>query len=321
MPVSVPDRTGSAAGVRVGMDIGGTGTRFVAMDAEQKVFARLAVPTPGEFTSGSAADFLAGQISLLAPGRPITAIGIGASGPVDPEGIIRNPDTLPGFTGEPVVSALASRFGAPVTIDNDAVCAAVAEQRVGAAAGSTSLLHITLGTGIGSCLLLAGRPLRGADGMHLEAGHITVRQAPEPCYCGREACWEMAASRQALQRAAASALGRDSRDRNVVADLAERATRGDAVATRVFREYGLAVAEGLGTLLAAYRPHTVVLGGSAAEHLDLYREELETYLRRLGPWIHHAELAATQLDDFGGAIGAAYLTMAGFQMPATARDR
>ncbi|MDQ1060841.1 glucokinase [Arthrobacter globiformis] len=310
MPATAPDPTGDPAGLVVGVDIGGTGTRFVAMDLERKILARHAVPTPARFTSGSATDFLAGQINFLVQGEPIAAIGIGASGPVDSEGIIRNPDTLPAFTGEPVVSELTTRFKTRVRIDNDAVCAALAEQRVGAAAGSASLLHITLGTGIGSCLLLDGRPLRGADGMHPEAGHITVRHAPVACYCGRDACWEQAASRQALQRAAAAVLGRDPDDRNAVADLAENATRGDAAATRMFREYGLAVAVGLGTLLAAYRPNTVILGGSAAEHLNLYREEIQSYLAGLGPWIHHARLAATHLDDFGGAIGAAHLTLA-----------
>jgi glucokinase len=311
MPVTVPDPTNGGAGLLVGLDIGGTGTRFVAMGPGRTIVAQRAVPTPAAFTTGSAADFLAAQINRLTPGQPIAAIGIGASGPVDPEGIIRNPDTLPAFTGEPVVAELAARFDAPVTIDNDAVCAALAEQRVGAAAGSASLLHITLGTGIGSCLLLNGRPLRGADGMHPEAGHITVTKAPVPCYCGRDACWEQAASRQALQRAAASVLGRDPGDRNAVTDLAANALRGDTEAGRVFREYGSAVAEGLASLLAAYRPHTVVLSGSAAKHLNLYREEIQAYLRGLGPWIHYAELAATQLDDFGGAIGAAHLTLAG----------
>ncbi|MET4097573.1 ROK family protein [Arthrobacter sp. UYCu712] len=295
-------------GLRVGIDIGGTGIRFVALDAGNHVLARLAAATPGAFTNGTAAEFLADHIGGLAPGRTLEAIGIGASGPVDTDGIIRNPDTLLSFTGEPIVASLEGAFGVPVAIDNDAVCAALAEQRVGAAKNSRSLLHVTLGTGIGACMLIDGKPLRGGDGMHPETGHITVAAAATPaCYCGREACWEQTASRQTLQRSAAALLGKGPTDRTAIAELAARARRGEKQATEVFRDYGLAIADGLGTLLAAYRPENVVLGGSAAQHFDLYSDTVERSLQRLGAWIHYAQISKTGLDDYGGAIGAAFL--------------
>lgn len=297
-----------AVGIRVGIDIGGTGTRFVTLDAGNNITARLGTATPNEFAHGAAADFLADQVRRLSPGQRIQAIGIGASGPVDHDGIIRNPDTLLSFTGEPIVDALRETFGVPVAIDNDAVCAALAEQRVGAARNSGSLLHITLGTGIGACLLTDGKPLRGGDGMHPETGHITVATASTPCYCGRDACWEQAASRQTLQRTAAALLAKEPTDRTAIAELASQARRGEKRATDAFRDYGLAIADGLGTLLAVYRPQTVVLGGSAAEHFDLYKDTVERALKGLGPWIHYTNLAKTALDDYGGAIGAAFLT-------------
>ncbi|MFF1831560.1 ROK family protein [Paenarthrobacter sp. NPDC058040] len=293
--------------VRIGVDLGGTGTRFVAVAANGDVLSRLAVPTPEGFTDESPSSFLYRRIRTVAGERTISSIGIGASGPVDPEGIIRNPDTLPAFTNAPLVPELAEAFGVPVAIDNDAVCGAIAEQRVGAAQGSPSLLHITLGTGIGSCLLLEGKPLRGADGMHPEGGHIAVGRETEPCYCGRKACWEQAASRQTLQKTAAKLLALKPTDRTALTELASRARAGDERALAVFEDYGTAVADGLGTLLAVYRPHSVVLGGSAAEHYELFAASLEQYLKTLGVWIHFGELSKTGIDDFGGAIGAAYL--------------
>jgi glucokinase len=298
-----------ADGVRIGIDIGGTGTRFVALDSTSGIVSELVTATPAHFGSGSAETFLADRIRELAQGAPIAAIGIGASGPVDPDGIIRNPDTLPSFTGRPIVEALKEQFAVPVSIDNDAVCAALAEQRAGAAKGSPSLLHITLGTGIGACMLVNGAPLRGGDGMHPETGHISVSTPSTPCYCGRTSCWEQAASRQTLQRTAATLLGSEPSDKGAIPELAARARSGQPSATATFRDYGRAVADGLGTLLAVYRPQSVVLGGSAAEYFELYREPLEDSLAELGSWIHYSTLTKTALNDYGGAVGAAFLVV------------
>ncbi|MBG6218909.1 glucokinase [Arthrobacter sp. CAN_A6] len=271
------------------------------------VLDRRAVQTPAVFVEETPASFLAGHIRSLTGTRSITSIGIGASGPVDASGIIQNPDTLGSFTGAPIVSDLGNAFGVAVHIDNDAVCAAIAEQRIGAAVNASSLLHITLGTGIGACLLVNGSPVRGGDGFHPEMGHISVRTPDTSCYCGRETCWEQAASRQALQRTAARILRKDPSQHGLIAELARRAEANDTVAQEVFDEYGVAVAEGLGTLLAVHRPEHVVLGGSASEHFGLFSRSLTQSLAALGPWIHYRTLASTTLDDFGGAIGAAFL--------------
>jgi glucokinase len=226
---------------------------------------------------------------------------------VDASGIIQNPDTLPSFTGSSIVNDLSDTFGVAVRIDNDAVCAAIAEQRMGAAVNASTLLHVTLGTGIGVCLLVDGNPIRGGDGSHPEMGHISVRSSDTPCYCGRDACWEQAASRQALQRTAALILRTDQSQHGLIAGLANRARADDPVAQQVFHEFGVAVADGLATLLAVHRPEHVVLGGSASEHFDLFSPSLTGSLAALGSWIHYRTLTSTILDDFGGAIGAAFL--------------
>lgn len=297
-------------GVLIGIDIGGTGTRILAMTAGNEIVDQRTAPTPSTFEQGSAAEFLAAHIDQVAGGREIVAIGIGASGPVDRDGVIRNPDTLPAFTGLPIVADLRDAFAVPVVIDNDAVCAALAEQRIGAARGASSLLHITLGTGIGACLLTDGRPLRGGDGMHPESGHISVSIPTPPCYCGRKACWEQAASRLALQRTAASLLGKNPTDKTAIAELATLADNGEAQAARVFYDFGLTVADGLATLLAVYRPQTVVLGGSGADHFRIYKATVIQALSSLGAWISEITFAKTELDDYGGATGAASLALA-----------
>jgi glucokinase len=300
--------------VVVGIDIGGTGTRLVAADpSTNQVRERTVIPTPATGTPEEILSFLREQINLVTHGKRPIAVGVGASGPVDLAGIIRNPDTLPAFTGLPLLDRLESITDGPVVIDNDAVCAALAEHVVGAARHSPRSLHITLGTGVGVCLLNADRPFRHYDGTHPEGGHISVAIPTNRCYCGRAACWEQAASRQTLQRTAARILNRPPSDKTVISELAALAARDDAVALSAFDSYGQGIADGLGTLLTLYAPTMVVIGGSGASYFDLYRETIETSLTRLDGWIPKHQMVRTALDDYGGAIGGARLATIALQ--------
>ena len=285
----------------VGIDIGGTGTRFVAVDpATHDLLAWLTVATPAGATPADIEAFLSRQIHEVSGGHRPLAIGVGASGPIDTDGIIRNPDTLPAFTDLAVLDLLRGLTDGPVAIDNDAVCAALAEHAVGAARGAARSLHITLGTGVGVCLLDQDRPFRGADGLHPEGGHIAVTGATAPCYCGRTACWEQAASRKALQQVAAEILGRPPSDPTVIAEVAARAVAGDLAARACFENYGKGIADGLGTLLALYGADLVVIGGSGATtYFDLCRIAVEAALDQLDGWITPHRIVTTQLDDYG----------------------
>lgn len=295
--------------VTIGIDIGGTGTRILAMTADREVVAQKTVGTPAEFPDETAAEFLIGHIREVSAGALPVAIGIGASGPIDSEGTIQNPDTLAGFTGAPLLPQLRDAFAVPVVIDNDAVCAALAEHAIGAGRGYDSLLHVTLGTGIGGAFLIADFPVRSGDSQHPEVGHLSVPGERNPCYCGRESCWEQAASRQALQLTASAVLGLQPTDRRAIKQLADRAKGGDAKAVHVFHNYGVRVADGLSTLLAIYRPHVVVIGGSAAPYLPLFQSAITESLADLGDWISRAKVIRTELNDYGGAIGSALLAL------------
>lgn len=288
----------------IGIDIGGTGTRFVAVDpATGDVLSRRTVPTP---QAGGVDAFLHEHIRAVAGALWPVAAGIGASGPVDADGVIRNPDTLPAFSDLPITEIVAAVVPGPVLIDNDAVCAALAEHRTGAAGRSPRSLHITLGTGVGVCLLVGDAPFRLADGTHPEGGHIAVPMTTTPCYCGRTACWEQAASRRTLQHGAARILGRSPTDPRVIDDLA---ARDDREARQAFHDYGTSIAAGLGTLLTLYGPELVVIGGSAARHLPLYRKAILDSLAALGRWIPSPQVVGTRLNDYGGAIGGAHLAL------------
>ncbi|MEI7745449.1 MAG: ROK family protein, partial [Chloroflexota bacterium] len=249
-----PERT---APVWAGVDLGGTGTRVVVVGADGVELSGTTVASSS--FGGAPVDELADLVLALVPDHArLLGVGVGASGPVNLRtGEIRNPDTLPRFSGLDVAGGLARRTGTPAWIDNDAVVAGLAEAAWGAAAGSASVLCVTLGTGIGAAMIQGRLPVLPADGQHPEGGHIAVAGAGSPCYCGLPQCWEQVASRSALDR--------------LRADVG-----GDEVA--LWAEYARRLAGGLVTLLTLYHPGCVVIGGGVAQHWSSLEQPLRLAL-------------------------------------------
>lgn len=284
--------------VSVGVDLGGTGTRLVALRNDGVVHRELTVPTPRDVVSpDERVAELARQIRSLCADARLETVGIGASGPIDAAGIIRNPDTLPAFTGLALTTMLSASLGVPCTLDNDTVTAAIGENAYGAGDHSRSLLMITLGTGVGVSVLAEGRPFRGPDGIHPEAGHIPVPGTAARCYCGLGTCWEQLASRQAL----------DALTDNRTAELAVAAVAGDVHAMDVFEDYGRRVGTGTGALVTIFRPERIVFGGSAAQYLPLFAGGLEHEFGRSGAFQCSVDVVEAALGSLSGAIGAAVM--------------
>lgn len=142
-----------------------------------------------------------------------------------------------------------------------------------------------------------GTPYRGSDGVHPEAGHIPVPGPPAPCYCGLATCWEQLASRTALDTATGHAAD----------EVAAAATAGDQRSRQILDRYADNVGTGLATLTTVFRPARIVVGGSAARYLPLLRPGIDRALTRSRPYAWKPPVAAAELGDYSGAIGAAVL--------------
>jgi glucokinase len=302
MTTSHPSRPHSRSRpVTVGVDLGGTGTRIVVLESDGTVRDQRIIATPHDAAPAATHVIdLTKHICALAGDADLIAIGVGASGPIDATGVVRNTDTLRAFSGIPLAGLLAEELGVPCTLDNDTVAAAVGENTYGAGQGSRRLLMITLGTGIGACLLVEGKSFRGADGIHPEASHIPVPGPPAPCYCGLPTCWEQLASRRAL----------DILTKNATSELATAATNGDPNAIEFLNRYGRYVGTGTGALITIFRPDRIVFGGSAARYLPLFALGLNEALIRRAPFALTPEYAEARLGALSGAIGAAVIARA-----------
>lgn len=215
-----------------------------------------------------AADGLA---AMAAAGARVAGIGVAIPGLVDAaDGTVLFAPNL-GWRDVPVAARLAAALGlgpsVSVLVDNDANLSALAEYRLGGAAGTADLVYLTGEVGVGGGVIVAGRLLRGSDGFGGEVGHMAVDPAGGvPCGCGRIGCWETKVGLAALVRQAmpdspyrAGAPVRDPEDR--VAEILQRALGGDPRTLNALEEIGRWLGIGASILVNIVNPKVIVLGG------------------------------------------------------------
>ena len=177
----------------------------------------------------------------------------------------------------PFRDLLASRFGLPTVVDNDANLAALAESRIGAARGHDHVLLVTLGTGIGGGIVIDGKIYRGQS-FAGEVGHMTVDVGGPRCTCGQQGCWETFASGRRLDQmardeTAVEPTGLTARLAGQRAatgfHLTEAALQGDIHAGRALQEMGSWLGIGLANLVVILDPEIIVVGGGAARAGDI----------------------------------------------------
>ena len=305
-----------------GLDIGGTKVLGVAIDGDpHHVLAERRVPTP--VGSDELLDALAATVDALRStvGGPPAAVGVGIPGLVDHDGVLHFAPHLPGIVGEPVAARLAERIGVPVVADNDGNCAALGEQRAGAAEGHRDALVVTFGTGIGAGIVVGGRLVEGAAGFAGEPGHMVVEAAGPPCPCGRRGCWERFASGTGLSRLArdAAVAGRIDEVVELAGGDPEQvrgehvtaaARDGDPGALGVVGELAEWIGRGLANLANLLDPGIIVLGGGLMSASDLLLDPVRAAFHDrvmaadLRPPI---PIVAAALGERAGAIGAALL--------------
>ncbi|MFK8022903.1 MAG: ROK family protein [Ilumatobacter sp.] len=305
--------------LRVGIDVGGTKALGVALDESGAVVAQDRRDTPrGE---NSLEPLIETLVELAGELGVDGSLGIGVPGLVTHDGVLRAAPNLDGVADFEVGRLLAARLGHPVSVDNDATCATVAEWQLGAAQGTDNMLLVTLGTGIGGGMVANGDVQRGLNGFAGEFGHMVVDPNGPRCPCGRRGCWERYASGSGLAMLAREAAT-GKRLRAVVAHaggdpesvrgehVMAAALDGDAEALAVIDDFGRWVALGLSNLTNAFDPEMFVLGGGLAAGADLYLGPIVRWYRELLYQPHLRPLPRIDFAHLGplaGAVGAALM--------------
>lgn len=262
--------------VVLGVDIGGTNTKFGIVNRKGRCLASASMPTDSHLP---AEDFFRrlqqNSSSLfrdLKAGNELVGIGIGAPNANYHKGTIEHPPNL-GWTFVNVRKELAKFYSIPSAVTNDANAAALGEGLFGAARGMKDFIVITLGTGLGSGIVANGELVYGADGFAGEIGHTTVDPNGRVCGCGRQGCLEAYCSATGLCRTVQelicatiepSELRAVSYAQLTAQTVSQAALRGDSLALKAFGECGRVLGMKLADSVAHLSPEAIIISGGMA---------------------------------------------------------
>ena len=303
----------------VGIDIGGTNTVFGIVDARGVVLASSSIKTRKHSNIDAYIDELHTELTKLVDANDavgkIHGIGIGAPNANYYTGTIEDGVNLPWPTPIPLAQLVADKFGLPVSVTNDANAAAIGEMTYGVARGLKDFIMITLGTGVGSGIVINGQLVYGHDGFAGELGHVIVkRNNGRLCGCGRTGCLEAYCSatgvartaREFLEaRASEPSLLRNMDTEDITSkDVYDAAMAGDKLARDVFEFTGDILGAALADFTVFSAPEAFVLFGGLAKSGELLmrplRESLEKNLMVI--WKGKVKVLLSELKEADAAI-------------------
>jgi len=285
----------------IGVDIGGTKVAAGFVNHAGEITHVTRVPMVSDSDAAAGLNSVIEAIdSLLSKAQQnlltIRAIGICAPGPLDPNtGVVINPPNLPCWRNFPLAAAISKRYHLPVKIENDANAAALAEVLWGAGKGYSKVFYVSIGTGVGTGLILDGHIYNGRTGAATEGGHVSIDYRGPVCGCGKRGCIEVFISGTAIAKRAQAKLQAANLPQSPMLDLAggqiaavttefvnqAHAGGGDPIATATLLETVELLAVYLGNTIDLLEPDVIVIGGGVAGVLRPFFDELRA---RIPSW-------------------------------------
>lgn len=310
---------------RIGIDVGGTNVKIALVDEKGRIIYSNSVPTRAEMGYEYTVNNIKQAIYDLLKetkleAKNIEGIGFGFPGQVDyKSGVVRLAPNIPGWVDVPIAKLIEDEFHIPTRVDNDVRCAALGELNFGAGKGCQNLICITVGTGIGSGLIINGKLVRGASNAAGEIGHIKLQMHDGPiCGCGDTGCLEAFASGPSIVAMAEDYIkgGKSTKFREMANSnditpfiVAEAAKAGDPVARRIFTIMGEYIGIGMASVVNLLNPERIIVGGGVADAGDILMTPLKETLKKRAMKIagEAVEVVPAQLGNTAGVIGASLL--------------
>jgi glucokinase len=314
--------------VYLGVDVGGTKVAAGLVTSRGEILSKVRVPMMSREDGAAGLRAVEKAIDAAfaaAPARKDSVAGIGiiSPGPVDPlQGLVVNPGNLPCWRNYPLVAEITKSRGLPTVLDNDANAAALAEAQWGAAAGYSSVFYVTIGTGIGTGIVLNGSIYHGRTGAAGEGGHVSIDYHGPLCPCGKRGCIEVLTAGPAVARRARARLEAGGVETTtlltlaggnplaVTAELVATAWRdGDPLATTILEETSDLLAIWLGNMIDLFDPEVIVVGGGMSELIVGWSERIR---QQIPKWTVNSRCGETpfvraQYGEDSGIVGAAAL--------------
>lgn len=279
--------------VVAGIDIGGTFTKFGIVDRQGKIHDGGSISTDRHPDIKSFMEELSGSVRRLFDGRQeklvLKGIGVGTPNGNYYTGNIESAPNLP-WKGEiPLGNLLHSRFKVPVVVTNDANAAALGEMLYGDAIAMRDFVVITLGTGLGSGIVVNGQVVYGHDGFAGELGHVNVQPDGRHCGCGRKGCLETYVSATGIKRTVYELLARRNEESELrkipfgeltAKNITVEAEKGDKIALKAFEMTGKILGKSLADVVALFSPEAIFLLGGLANAGDFIFEPAKVHMEK-----------------------------------------
>lgn len=301
----------------VGMDIGGTNTVFGVVDSRGNVLASDSIKTQEHEEIDEYVDAVCKKLIPLLQqfggAEKFKGMGVGAPNGNYYNGTIEFAPNLPWKGVIPLSAMFEDKLGIPTALTNDANAAAIGEMTYGAARGLRDFIMITLGTGVGSGIVVNGQLVYGHDGFAGELGHVIVEREGRICGCGRKGCLETYCSATGVARTAREFLVARSEpsllreipaEEIVSKDVYDAAVKGDKLALDIFEYTGNILGRALADFIAFSSPEAIVLFGGLAKAGDLIMKPIQKALDEnvLKIYAGKTKLLLSQLKDADAAV-------------------
>lgn len=310
---------------RIGIDIGGTGIQSGIVTDDGRIIEKISIKTRIDLPFEDQIRLLTESLKQLIANaglseEDISSVGVGIPGIADAKTGEIIKCTNMNWHYLPFRTEFQKWINKPVLIDNDANVAALAESVAGISAGSSSSVFVTIGTGIGSGIILNGKIWSGAHGIGGELGHTIIRLDGDECSCGNHGCLERYCSANALIRMAKEHIGehpdsvimkysQNDPEKINAKIIIDAARENDPYASLVYEYYVSCVAQALANIVNFIDPEIIVIGGGVSKAgsflLDAIREKVPDYV--LFNTLPLPEIKLATLGPEAGIIGAAML--------------
>ena len=311
----------------IGIDLGGTNIVASVVDDDYNIIGTSKTPTNSPRSADEIFDDIADvcEEAVKTAGltmEDIDSVGMRSPGTVNQDGVIEFANNL-AFNNVPARTMLAKRINKPeekVFIENDANCAALGEAYAGCGNGAKDFVAVTLGTGVGSGVIIGGKIVNGVNYAGGECGHMVIVVDGEQCSCGRKGCWEAYASATALIRQTKKAMEEypDSLMHKLAKEEGKVSGRtafdamrlGDIAGIKVVDDYIKYVACGLINIVNALQPEIICIGGGICNEGETLMKPLRRFVQSERYSIHskiQTKIVKAELGNDAGVIGAALL--------------
>lgn len=282
------------------IDIGGTNIKYGVIDSSAKLIFSDEIPS----NASDGGPKLLTRICELIDGIPyaFNQIGISASGQINSKTgtVIFATDSIPNFTGCDIKQTIKDHTGKDVSVENDVNCAVLGEARYGAGVATDNIIMLTIGTGIGGGIIINEQLYTGSSYSAGEFGHMVTHPDGRACTCGHKGCYEQYAATTALLKDVQRVFPEVTNGRQIMELYVEQ----NKIISNIVNKWCKEIALGLVSLIHAFNPGTVILGGGIMANEQLLTIVKETVYEMLIPSFRNVEIKKPLLDNNAGLYGA-----------------